>query len=183
MIWGTIYANGGEIGGCSIENGVLKISSINMKDAITWDNLSDELSEDISGAISAADNASDMVEKIANGEYIGGTLINGKMIYSPTIYGGEIYWGGNDALGGLLRTTGSAPDSSGETYETNLVHLWTSDGMLLEANGGGMRLWASNGLWLQNYPKNIYIGTTSGWISLENYVKQNAGGSSVAVFG
>lgn len=44
-------------------------------------------------AASAADSAKDLAEKIANGEYIGGTFINGSTVASPTLAGNIVVGG------------------------------------------------------------------------------------------
>lgn len=56
---------------------------VNMRGAITWNDLSRSVQNDIDAALDAADIA----QQIADGTYRGGTFISGTTIYSPTIYG------------------------------------------------------------------------------------------------
>ena len=183
LIYGTVYATDGEftgeinatsgtIGGWEIKDGTLTIPS----DVL--ENISD----------------SEIAKQIAAGEYSGGTFIDGKMIHSPeiygsTIYGGEIYWGDDKASGGLLRTDGAIKYSDGTYSETNLVHIWTNEGMFIQATNGGIRMESSNGLYFDMEASDIrlrptgYEGDTgTSWWTLEEYIK-SYGGSGVAKFG
>ena len=144
-----------------------------------------------------AGNAETVARKIARGEYAEvdltqNTFISGTSISSPNIYGGLIYganilWGNSAALGCLSRTKGDMSNPDGTITQTDLVHMWTTDGIFIEARGGGLRLQSSNGIYLQNYPANVHIlkadyGTYKEWYTLPEWLKANVS-SVAAVFG
>lgn len=130
-----------------------------------------------------------------HGSITADTHIESPEIYGGNVYGSTIYWGDyNDdditACGGLLRTTGSTIDENGNYVETNLVHIWTDEGMFIQSMNGGIRMESTNGLYFDMEASNIqfrptgYEGDTGKkWVTLAEYIESNGGGSSVAVFG
>lgn len=147
---------------------------------------------------------------IVNGTYQGGTFINGTQINAPSIvggviFGGNIFWGNltfeellkllgntpnydtvanNSALGGLMKTTGSTDNLDGSTVMTDLMYIKSTDGLLMEAAGGGLRLKATNGIYLQTTADKIGILKGSGaWTNLADLIASQASGGGVAVFG
>lgn len=164
--------------------GVLQANQIDMTGSITWNDLSFDTANYINNnfnivntnainANNAASVAQNLANSIANGTYSGGTFINGQMIYSPIMYGAQIYWGDNAALGGLTRTTGLVTYADGTLSDTNLVHMWTTEGMYIQALSGGIRIGSTNGLWLEYPPNRVYIQSGNPfypWISLSEYI-------------
>ena len=212
MIWGTIYANAGEIGGCSIKNGKLEIPSahisgtlnanqINMTGAITWNDLENNMQNTVLGINTTAVNAEGIAKNIANGTYtefdalgnIKKTFISGTSIESPSINGGlitggtiigcDIMWGASGTVGGLTRTNGAIVYPDGTMSSTNLVHLWSTEGMYIQTTGGGIRIGSSSGVWFEHTADEIVIRNDVGtdWVNLKTYINSKA--SSVAVFG
>ena len=108
--------------------------------------------------------AEEDIQKMLDGDKTGplkGTFIDGRMIKSATIIGSEIYWGDNGTYGSLTRGTGSASGT-----ETNIVELYSNDGIVIRANGGGMRLESTKGIWLNNDYTKIYVRYDGSYISL-----------------
>lgn len=174
--------------------GTLSANQINMTGAITWNDFSSDALNDINAintnainasvaAANANNNASTaqaIANAIANGTYSDGTFISGQMIYSPilmgsTIYGAKIYWGDNEAYGSLTRITGSVSYADGTLAETNLVHMWTSEGMYIQAKNGGIRIGSTRGLWFEHPPEQIWMQTGNifnPWVTLKDYITQ-----------
>ena len=151
----------------------------------------------LTGSISWSDLSSDCQDTISNmipddvslPSYIQDTHIDSTKIMSPTIYGGNIYWGGNETFGGLLRTNGEILYSDGTHSETNLVHIWTNEGMFIQATSGGIRMESSNGLYFDMEASKIRLRPTNyegsfnmQWWTLEEYIKSYST-ASTAVFG
>ena len=129
-----------------------------------------------------------------HGSITADTHIASPEIYGGNIYGSTIYWGDYydddvTACGGLLRTTGKTIDEDGNYVTTNLVHIWTDEGMFIQATNGGIRMESTNGLYFDMQASKIRMRPTgyegsfeNEWCTLEEYVETYAGGG-VAKFG
>lgn len=110
------------------------------------------------------------IQDMLNGREEGnlkGSFINGSMITSATIIGSKIYWGDNGTYGSLTRGTGSASGT-----ETNIVELYSNDGIVIRANGGGMRLESTKGIWLNNDYAKIYVRYNGSYINLGTLISE-----------
>lgn len=111
------------------------------------------------------EEALDNVEDLATGEYIPkkNTFISGNKIYSPLIQ-----WAGDNgaALGSLTKTTGD--DGTGN--DTQLIKIHSNYGAVIEAQNGGLRLQASNGIWI---PSNtsLHLQGLSGDKNVANRIR------------
>ena len=104
------------------------------------------------------------IENIVNGNYRGGTFIDGTMIYAPTMMGGQIYWGQNGTYGSLIRTYGSDGQS-----RTDIVELYSSDGVVIYANTG-MRFEAAS-IWVNLDYSDIHVRKNGYYVDLGTLIE------------
>lgn len=146
--------SGGNIsmsGNINMTSGTITWSGVNSDPQVTNAiNTANSAKNTANSAVSAADRAADDVRDLAAGRYTsaGTTFISRKTIYSPDISFGSSY-----AYGTLRDGYG---DSSGTT--THVIKLYGSQGVRIEASGGGMDLYARNDLWIQRC--DTHLGST-----------------------
>lgn len=80
------------------------------------------------------------IDKIMRGEYYGGTFIDGNKIYSP-----NLLFGTNGASGHLKYGQGHDGQST-----TDIIEMLSNKGIVINAQGGGMRIEATSGIWLNS---------------------------------
>lgn len=172
-ISGTITASDGNIGEWEISDGSItngnatlgSDGSININDKFKVDESGNVTLAGIiswgnngapgAGAQEAAKQAQEDVKSLANGTYPG-SFIDGQ----------TIRWSDQGDVGTLSFTKGSTG-----TQETHIVLLHSNSGMTIEAESGGLRLYGSAGIWLNNSPEEIKMRDGTDYISIKQYIE------------
>lgn len=120
-----------------------------------------EASDDAATAYNKAQSATNNITKLVNGSYTGGTFIDGNKIYSP-----QILWGRQGAWGTLDHERGSDGQQS-----TDLIRMYSTAGIVIEAGGGGMRLQATNDIWMNMDCNDVHVRYNGRYVGLGELVQ------------